>query len=55
VTPLITISLIEEDVLAIWRTLTLSLPKWNEKVFLATAVSDKLPVSRVAMEVHEDF
>jgi hypothetical protein len=31
------------------------LPEGNEKLLLATAVSDDIPASRAAMEVHKDF
>ena len=56
VTPSITDSVIDSDVLAVWRALTLTLPEWNQKFFIATAaLDDDVPVSSAAMEVHETF
>jgi hypothetical protein len=50
VTPLITSSVIDSDVLTEWRTLSLSLHKWNEKLFITTNASDDAPASSEAME-----
>jgi hypothetical protein len=53
--PLLARLIIDDKVLSVWRTLTLSLPKWNEKLFLATSASDDLQASKAAIEVREDF
>jgi hypothetical protein len=52
---LITLSVIDSDVLTKWQTLSLSLYKWNEKFFIARNASDKAPASSEAMEVQETF
>jgi hypothetical protein len=54
-TPTITTEVINDDVLNTWRTLTLLLPAWNEKFFIATTASSDVPASSAAMEVHETF
>jgi hypothetical protein len=44
------------EVLAKWESLSLTLPDWNEKFFLATsALNDILPVSSEAIEIQEEF
>jgi hypothetical protein len=55
VTPSIMGNVIDDDVLSMSRTLSLSLPEWNEKFLIATAASDDEPASKAAMEVQEDF
>jgi hypothetical protein len=55
VTPLITLAIIDSDVLIEWRALSLSLHQWNEKFFIATNASDKVPASLAALSVHETF
>jgi hypothetical protein len=55
VTPSITKSVIDSDVLSGWRALSLTLPEWNEKFLIATAALEDAPVSTAAMEVHEEF
>jgi hypothetical protein len=55
VTPSITTDVIDDGVLASWRTLNLPLSTWIEKFFIATAASDEVPASSAAMEVHETY
>jgi hypothetical protein len=55
VTPSITSSVIDCEVLIQWRGLSLSLHEWNEKFFIATNASDEAPASTAAMEVQEAF
>jgi hypothetical protein len=55
VTPTITMEVIDDDVLNTSKTLTLLLPAWNEKFFIATAASSDVPESSAAMEVQETF
>jgi hypothetical protein len=55
VTPSILDSVIEVEVLANWRTLSLTLTEWNAKLLIATAALDDMPVSNAAMEAHEKF
>jgi hypothetical protein len=55
VTPSIHDSVIDANVLTSWRALSLTLPKWNETFFIATAALDDIPVSTATMEVHKDF
>jgi hypothetical protein len=54
-TPSLEPTVIDEDVLADWKALSLSLSDWNEKFFIATNTSDELPASSAAMEVQEAF
>jgi hypothetical protein len=55
VTPSITTKVIGENALTTWKSLTLSLPEWNEKFFIATAASDEIPASSAAIEMHKAF
>jgi hypothetical protein len=42
--------------LAKWKSLSLTLPDWNEKFFLATSAPDNiLPASSEAIEIQEEF
>jgi hypothetical protein len=60
-TPTISEAVIEEDVLSVWRTLTLLLQEWNKmllqewnkKLFLAKDVSNDLPASKATVEMNE--
>jgi hypothetical protein len=56
-TTLTTISktVMEEDVLSVWRTLILLLQQWNKELFLAKNASNDLPTSKATMEMNEDF
>jgi hypothetical protein len=54
-TPSIESSVIDDDVLADWKALSLSLSDWNEKFFIAKNTSDDLPASSAAMEIQENF
>jgi hypothetical protein len=54
-TPSIESTVIDSEVLAEWKALSLSLPEWNEKFFIATNASDDLPASTAAMEMQETF
>jgi hypothetical protein len=55
VAPSIATEVINENALTTWKSLTLSLPEWNEKFFIATAASDEIPASSAAIEMHEAF
>jgi hypothetical protein len=55
VTPLIITEVINGDILTEWKTLSLSLPEWNEKCFIATAALDGVTASTAAMEVNGQF
>jgi hypothetical protein len=55
VTPSITKSVIDSDVLSVRRELLLTLLEWNEKFLIATAALDGAPVWMAAMEIHEEF
>jgi hypothetical protein len=54
VTPSITSSVIDSEVLIDWRARSLSLHEWNEKFCIATSASDEAPASSAAMEVQEN-
>jgi hypothetical protein len=46
---------IDDNVLADWKALSLSLSEWNEKFFIVTNTSNELPASSAAMEIQETF
>jgi hypothetical protein len=48
-------SVLENDVLAEWQDLALTLSDWNQKFFIATAAADDLPASTAAIEIQEEF
>jgi hypothetical protein len=48
-------SVLHPEALRNWKTLSLTLPDWNEKFFIATAASDDIPASTEAIEIQEDF
>jgi hypothetical protein len=53
VTPSLTEPALDPHVLFEWISLSLALPKWNEKCLIATAVSDELPASSTAIEIQQ--
>jgi hypothetical protein len=55
VTPSITKSVVEVEVLVSWQALSLALPEWNQMFFIATAASDDAPASSAALEVQQAF
>jgi hypothetical protein len=55
VTPSITSTVIDSEVLVDWLSRSLSLQEWNEKFFITTNASDEAPASSTAMEVQETF
>jgi hypothetical protein len=56
VLPFLGDSVLQPEVLAKWKYLSLNLPEWNEKFFIATSASDKaLPASTEAIEQQEEF
>jgi hypothetical protein len=56
VTPMLNASALDPHFLKQWKSLSLALPsEWNEKILIATAVSDELPASAAAIEVQENF
>jgi hypothetical protein len=54
-TPSIASTVIDDDVLAEWKALSLSLSEWNKTFFIATNTSDDQPSSSAAMEIQETF
>jgi hypothetical protein len=54
-TPALAESALDPHVATEWRSLSLTLPEWNEKFLIATAVSDELPASAAAIEMQETF
>jgi hypothetical protein len=55
VAPSLTSSALDPHALTEWKSLSLTLPKWNEKFLIATAVLDDLPASTAAIEIQEAF
>jgi hypothetical protein len=55
VLPLLGGSVLEPETLSKWKSLSLTLPDWNEKFVIATSTSDGVPASTVAIELQEEF
>jgi hypothetical protein len=48
-------SVLHPEALKKWKALSLTLPNWNEKFFIATAASDDVPASTEDIEIREEF
>jgi hypothetical protein len=48
-------SVLDPEAVSKWKSLSLTLPDWNKKFFIATSASDELPASTAAIERQEEF
>lgn len=55
VTPFITESVIDGDVLTEWESCLVTLPEWNERFPFAASASDDIPESTAAIKFQETF